>query len=236
MNSIARLDEEIGSPALPHTRSGLARYLARLCRSVGADHYMLIDLSRDGGVDDPQIVASNWIYDTIREVGLDLVKRIANAPTTTFLGKQPRLWFPAAEAGRGGWLRETEAAALEADGHCEMASTRIRVAAATHCIIFSAQAPRSISTSALPAAQMELSYALSVLACGARASECRNPISERERECLRWVSEGKTTDEVAVILGVSSNTVNSYVAHAIQKLSARNRAMAIATAIRTGII
>ena len=44
------------------------------------------------------------------------------------------------------------------------------------------------------------------------------------------------TDEVAVILGVSSNTVNSYITHAIQKFAASNRAMAIATAIRSGII
>ncbi|TIX10880.1 MAG: helix-turn-helix transcriptional regulator, partial [Mesorhizobium sp.] len=55
-------------------------------------------------------------------------------------------------------------------------------------------------------------------------------------ECLFWVSEGKTTDEVALILGVSSNTVNSYITHAIQKFAASNRAMAIATAIRSGII
>ncbi|RUY85729.1 LuxR family transcriptional regulator, partial [Mesorhizobium sp. M7A.F.Ca.CA.001.12.2.1] len=41
---------------------------------------------------------------------------------------------------------------------------------------------------------------------------------------------------VAVILGVSSNTVNSYITHAIQKFAASNRAMAIATAIRSGII
>jgi DNA-binding CsgD family transcriptional regulator len=63
-----------------------------------------------------------------------------------------------------------------------------------------------------------------------------DPLSERERECMRWVSEGKTTDEVAMILGVSSNTVNSYVGHAMQKLSASNRAMAMATAIRNGLI
>ena len=70
----------------------------------------------------------------------------------------------------------------------------------------------------------------------AKASALAGALSERERECLQWVSEGKTTDEVALILGVSSNTVNSYVAHAIQKFGASNRAMAIATAIRSGII
>ena len=50
------------------------------------------------------------------------------------------------------------------------------------------------------------------------AAAMQDPLSDRERECLFWVSEGKTTDEVALILGVSSNTVNSYVTHAIQKL------------------
>ena len=69
-----------------------------------------------------------------------------------------------------------------------------------------------------------------------RAAAAQDPLSDRERECLIWVSEGKTTDEVALILGVSGNTVNSYITHAIQKLSASNRAMAIATAIRSGII
>ena len=66
--------------------------------------------------------------------------------------------------------------------------------------------------------------------------QTQDPLSERERECLFWVSEGKTTDEVATILGVSPNTVNSYVTNAIQKLSAANRPAAIATAIRSGII
>jgi DNA-binding CsgD family transcriptional regulator len=64
----------------------------------------------------------------------------------------------------------------------------------------------------------------------------QNPLSERERECLLWVSEGKTSEEVALILGVSANTVNSYVTHATRKVSSSNRAMAVATAIRSGYV
>jgi DNA-binding CsgD family transcriptional regulator len=63
-----------------------------------------------------------------------------------------------------------------------------------------------------------------------------DPLSERERECLFWVAEGKTTEEVALIVGVSTNTANRYVAQAIQKLSAANRSKAVATAIRRGIL
>jgi DNA-binding CsgD family transcriptional regulator len=50
------------------------------------------------------------------------------------------------------------------------------------------------------------------------------------------VAEGKTTEEVALIVGVSTNTANRYVAQAIQKLSAANRSKAVATAIRRGIL
>ena len=65
---------------------------------------------------------------------------------------------------------------------------------------------------------------------------CRIRCPTASANACIWVSEGKTTDEVALILGVSSNTVNSYITHAIQKFAASNRAMAIATAIRSGII
>jgi DNA-binding CsgD family transcriptional regulator len=235
MNSIARLHERTEGLALPTTRGGLARYLGRLARDVGADHYMLFDIARDGA-DETQIMASNWIYDTIRTVGVDTIRRIQNAPRTTFLGEQPRLWHPSAEAAAGSFLSKADAAALEEDGHCEFASTRIKAAGTSCCVAFSASAPRSISISALPGAHMMLSYALSALSASAPATACASPVSERERECLEWVSEGKTTDEVAMILGVSSNTVNSYVVHAMHKLSARNRPMAIAAAIRGGII
>jgi len=234
MNTIARFHDGIEGLALPSNRIGLSRYLSRLARNVGADSYMLVEVTRDGVADEANILASNWIYDTIRAVGMETIQRVAQAPHTTFMGVEPRLWRPSTEAGS--FLAAEEAEALEAGGHAEVASARIKAAGICYCIIFSAYRPRSIGAMALPATHVALSYALSTLAASEPAIPAPSPISDRERECLRWVSEGKTTDEVAVILGVSSNTVNSYVTHAIQKLSARNRAMAIATAIRIGVI
>ncbi len=93
-----------------------------------------------------------------------------------------------------------------------------------------------IDPASLTRAQLKCCYALSQTPQLLAGATTQDPLSDRERECLFWVSEGKTTDEVAVILGVSSNTVNSYITHAMQKLSASNRAMAIATAVRSGII
>lgn len=236
MNSIARFHDGIEGLALPSSRTGLARYLSRIARNVGADAYMLTGIAHEGGADDARILACNWIFDTVRAVGAEVIQRIAQAPQTSFMSVEPRLWRPATEAAGRSFIGKQEAEALEAGGHVEIASARIKAAGACYCIILSAHRPRSIGTSGLPAAYMALSYALSALAASEPAVAAASPISERERECLGWVSEGKTTDEVAMILGVSSNTVNSYLTHAIQKLSARNRAMAVATAIRAGLI
>jgi DNA-binding CsgD family transcriptional regulator len=103
-------------------------------------------------------------------------------------------------------------------------------------VLFSAHEAGAIDTEQLQRAQMLVCYALSQVPEMLAAAAVQDPLSERERECLYWASAGKTTDEVAMILGVSSNTVNSYLAHVIQKFGAKNRTMAMAMAIRNAII
>lgn len=61
-------------------------------------------------------------------------------------------------------------------------------------------------------------------------------LSDRERECISWTSAGKTSGEIAKILGLSEHTVNQYVAAVCHKLGTVNRAQAVATAIRLHII
>lgn len=59
-------------------------------------------------------------------------------------------------------------------------------------------------------------------------------LSERERECLFWVSEGKTSWEVAKILGITERTVNFHLNSAIRKTGCRNRYQTIAHSISAG--
>ena len=129
-----------------------------------------------------------------------------------------------------------EAKLLDVLGHREIFSLKLAVGMQRYFLLLSSAETGKIAIDALTAAQFKCCYALSQVPGMLAAAVMLNPLSDRERECLGWVSEGKTTDEVALILGVSSNTVNSYLTHAIQKLAASNRAMAIATAIRSGII
>jgi LuxR family transcriptional regulator len=55
-------------------------------------------------------------------------------------------------------------------------------------------------------------------------------LTPRETECLRWVAEGKTAQDIAVILGRSLATVCLHIANATRKLGAQNRSQAVARA------
>lgn len=82
-------------------------------------------------------------------------------------------------------------------------------------------------------------YALYIFARVSALSRPRLPaaaLAPREIDCLRWSAAGKTSGEIAAILGVSENTVNSYLAAAAQKLNAVNRVQTVAQAIRLGLL
>ena len=59
-------------------------------------------------------------------------------------------------------------------------------------------------------------------------------LSERERQCLFWVSEGKTSWEAAKILGITERTVNFHLNSAIRKTGCKNRYQAIARNVAAG--
>jgi len=53
-------------------------------------------------------------------------------------------------------------------------------------------------------------------------------LTDRERDTLAWVAEGKSDWEISVILGLSETTVRFHVDNARRKLGAVNRAQAVA--------
>ena len=60
------------------------------------------------------------------------------------------------------------------------------------------------------------------------------PLSPREREVLTHIASGMPNKKIARALGVSPNTVKFHLQSIFDKLSARTRAEAVATAIRRG--
>lgn len=61
-------------------------------------------------------------------------------------------------------------------------------------------------------------------------------LSAREKECLLWITEGKTSWEIAKILNIAERTVAFHINNAIQKLDVTNRQQAVARAITLGHI
>jgi len=61
-------------------------------------------------------------------------------------------------------------------------------------------------------------------------------LTEREREVVRRIAEGDTTDEIAVRLFISRTTVDTHVRKAMGRMGARNRAHLISLALQAGEI
>lgn len=61
-------------------------------------------------------------------------------------------------------------------------------------------------------------------------------LSEREREVLQLVAEGKSSKEIADVLSISPATVETHRAHLLQKLGLRNTAEVVRYAARRGIV
>lgn len=69
-----------------------------------------------------------------------------------------------------------------------------------------------------------------------REDVVHTPLTPREREIMQWVAIGKTDEEIADILSISTTTVTSHVENAKQKLDAFRRTYAVVQAIRLGEI
>jgi DNA-binding NarL/FixJ family response regulator len=63
-----------------------------------------------------------------------------------------------------------------------------------------------------------------------------DPLTSRERQVIQLVAEGKTTKEIATIMALSDNTVESYRARLMSKLNIHHTAGLVRYAIRRGMI
>jgi len=61
-------------------------------------------------------------------------------------------------------------------------------------------------------------------------------LSQREREVLNWVQQGKSSWDISVILRISERTVNFHIYNIMHKLCVVNRSQMVAVAVRQGLI
>jgi two-component system, NarL family, response regulator NreC len=93
-------------------------------------------------------------------------------------------------------------------------------------------------------AHVYLSEAVSIIATNRRGANGQTgtngggtrPLSTREREVLQLIAEGRTSKEVAALLGISATTVKSHRNHIMEKLDIHDKAGLTRYAIRIGLI
>jgi two-component system response regulator NreC len=70
----------------------------------------------------------------------------------------------------------------------------------------------------------------------AKTEPYSDPLTNRERQVLQLIAEGKTTKEIAVILGVTVKTAESHRSTLMDKLDIHSTAELVRYAIRRGLI
>lgn len=61
-------------------------------------------------------------------------------------------------------------------------------------------------------------------------------LTEKERDVLSWVSQGKSDTDIAAILNISEHTVDFHLRNIFRKLNANSRVLAVVKALSYGII
>ncbi|GAA2745768.1 response regulator transcription factor [Kitasatospora cinereorecta] len=118
--------------------------------------------------------------------------------------------LPAIEAGATGYLLK--------DAPRDELFTAVRAAAAGRTVLSPAVASRLVTHVRTP------------------ADDGATSLSSREQDVLRLVAEGTSNREIAAALFVSEATVKTHLSHIFAKLGAKDRAAAVATAYRRGIL
>lgn len=200
--------------------------LRALTDYVSASHYLLMRHDAATEADLEFVVASDWPFDLVRH----LVGTIGSAQTRMSEYErcnavlQPCFAHLADNIGiPAGLSRE----------YCLVAFNvgRVRMS-----LLLLFPEHFILSQSKLRDVGLMAAYFASIACPIATRTERESDLTEREIECLYWIAEGKTSDEIAVILGISRNTINNYITSVMRKTATRTRSEAIAWAVRNNLV
>jgi DNA-binding CsgD family transcriptional regulator len=197
-----------------------------LADHVGASHFLLVryDLIQDQGLD--FIVTSNWPFDLVRRLGSDLASGYARS---TELEKCFSVLTPT-------FSLLPDNVALPGKISRQYCSLTFCVGRTRFSLMLLFLEGIILSQEQLKEVGLLAAYGASFVESVESRTERDFELTERELECLFWIAEGKTSDEIAVILGISRNTINNYITSVMRKTATKTRSEAIAYAVRNNLV
>lgn len=209
------------------TGSGNVQAVMRLLAEyVGASHVLLAryDLIQEQGLD--FIVTSDWPFDLVRRLGSELANGYARS---TELEKCLSLLTPSFS------LLPDDVVPPD-DISRQYCSLTFCVGRTRFSLMLLFQEGIILSQERLREVGLVAAYGASFAEGADTKTERDFELTERELECLFWIAEGKTSDEIAVILGISRNTINNYITSVMRKTATKTRSEAIAYAVRNNLV
>jgi|GEM_PF-2557606 DNA-binding CsgD family transcriptional regulator len=201
-------------------RDAVTASIETLCEQFGGSSAVLFRINIDQAAPKTKLIASTGIEDQFRDAFIDRAAgSVAGGGYTEILPLMIPAWkvggasafiyaFPGFPRAHGQLV--TAILSIEQKGFQSIATTDL----ACRCIM----------------------EGLDRKPVGEMAPQDQPRITAREQSCLAWTAEGKTSDEIGIILDLSPHTVNHYLGSAARKLGATNRMHAVAKALRMGLI
>ncbi|MET3523923.1 LuxR family transcriptional regulator [Mesorhizobium abyssinicae] len=202
-------------------------------RHFGFSHFIVTGLPSQGQRFEDLILEHFWPEDWMSHyVSCDYIRRdpvaiasgICKAP---FAWKEARIYTDKLSSAGDRIMMEAADVGLK-DGVCVPIPVRNALAG---CISLSGEEPFTQKDALEPVNVLSLTFAsrLQLLVNHSRPKILT--LSDREREVLTWVAEGKTAWEISQILGISDSTVNKHIAGAMRKTGSVTRSQAVAKAL-----
>ena len=197
-----------------------------LADHVGASHFLLAryDLIQEQGLD--FIVTSNWPFDLVRRLGSELASGYARS---TELEKCFSVLTPS-------FSLLPEEIVLPDQLSRQYCALTFSVGRTRFSLMLLFSEGTILSQEHLKEVGLLAAYGASFVESVESRTERDFELTERELECLFWIAEGKTSDEIAVILGISRNTINNYITSVMRKTATKTRSEAIAYAVRNNLV
>ena len=207
--------------------AGLSPGLRALTDYVSASHFLLLrhDVMPEAGLE--SVIASDWPFDMVRAIAGAI---LAGQSRMSELDKCLTLLKPC-------FSHLADDIAVPKGISREYCTIAFHVGRARMSLLLLFPEHFILSQSKLRDVGVMTGYFASVCCQGAFLRQDREmELTEREVECLYWIAEGKTSDEIAVILGISRNTINNYITSVMRKTATKTRSEAIAWAVRNNLV